>query len=45
MERQLAAVAEMGRRFRDTVLALGGSRPPAEVFEAFRGRAGDGTDV
>jgi len=33
-----SAVAEMGRRFRDTVLALGGSRPPAEVFEAFRGR-------
>ncbi len=27
-----------GRRFRDTVLALGGSRSPAEVFEAFRGR-------
>ncbi|MBW2387384.1 MAG: M3 family metallopeptidase [Deltaproteobacteria bacterium] len=33
------AVAEMGGRFRDTVLALGGSRPPGEVFEAFRGRA------
>ncbi len=33
-----SAVAEMGRQFRDTVLALGGSRPPAEVFEAFRGR-------
>ncbi len=33
-----AAVAQMGRRFRDTVLSLGGSRPPAEVFEAFRGR-------
>ena len=31
-------LAETGRRFRDTVLALGGSRPPAEVFEAFRGR-------
>ena len=27
-----------GRRFRDTVLSLGGSRSPAEVFEAFRGR-------
>jgi oligopeptidase A len=27
-----------GRRFRDTVLSLGGSRHPAEVFEAFRGR-------
>jgi oligopeptidase A len=28
----------VGRRFRDTVLALGGGRHPAEVFEAFRGR-------
>jgi len=27
-----------GRKFRDTVLSLGGSRHPAEVFEAFRGR-------
>jgi oligopeptidase A len=27
-----------GRRFRDTVLSLGGSRHPREVFEAFRGR-------
>jgi oligopeptidase A len=27
-----------GRRFRDTVLSLGGSRSPEEVFEAFRGR-------
>ncbi|MFY7695705.1 MAG: M3 family metallopeptidase, partial [Cyanobium sp.] len=27
-----------GRRFRDTVLSLGGSRHPAEVFAAFRGR-------
>ncbi len=33
-----AAVRETGRRFRDTVLALGGSRPPMEVFRAFRGR-------
>jgi oligopeptidase A len=33
-----AALAATGRRFRDTVLALGGSRPPSEVFEAFRGR-------
>lgn len=32
------AVAAMGGKFRDTVLALGGSRPPGEVFEAFRGR-------
>jgi oligopeptidase A len=33
-----AAIAETGRRFRDTVLALGGSRPPKQVFESFRGR-------
>jgi oligopeptidase A len=33
-----ARLAEVGRRFRRTVLALGGSRHPAEVFEAFRGR-------
>ena len=33
-----AAVEATGRRFRETVLALGGSRPPAEVFEKFRGR-------
>ena len=32
------AVAATGRRFRDTVLSLGGSRSPAEIFEAFRGR-------
>lgn len=31
-------VVATGRRFRDTVLSLGGSRSPAEVFEAFRGR-------
>ncbi|MDE0896979.1 MAG: M3 family metallopeptidase, partial [Planctomycetota bacterium] len=33
------AVRELGRKFRDTVLALGGSAAPAEVFESFRGRA------
>ena len=33
------AVCGTGRRFRETVLALGGSRPPMEVFQAFRGRA------
>ncbi len=33
-----AAVSEIGRRFRDTVLSLGGGSSPAEVFEAFRGR-------
>ena len=32
------AVAETGRRFRETVLALGGGTPPMEVFRAFRGR-------
>ena len=34
-----AAIERTGRRFRDTVLGLGGSRHPMEVFEAFRGRA------
>lgn len=28
----------LGRRFRDTVLALGGSRHPMDVFREFRGR-------
>jgi oligopeptidase A len=32
------AVQKTGRRFRDTVLALGGSQPPLEVFKSFRGR-------
>jgi oligopeptidase A len=32
------AIAATGKRFRDTVLALGGSQPPMEVFKAFRGR-------
>ena len=32
------AVAAVGRRFRETVLALGGSVPPAEVFRRFRAR-------
>jgi oligopeptidase A len=31
-------LAATGRRFRDTILAEGGSRPPAAVFESFRGR-------
>ncbi|MDA1247164.1 MAG: M3 family metallopeptidase, partial [Cyanobacteria bacterium] len=31
-------IVATGRRFRDTVLSLGGSRSPSEVFEAFRGR-------
>ncbi|CAL5226728.1 g9581 [Coccomyxa viridis] len=33
-----SAVKETGRRFRDTVLALGGGRAPALVFKDFRGR-------
>jgi oligopeptidase A len=33
------ALAKTGRRFRETVLSLGGGTPPMEVFEAFRGRA------
>lgn len=32
---------ELGRRFRDTVLALGGSRHPMDVFRLFRGRDPD----
>jgi oligopeptidase A len=32
------AVTATGRRFRDTVLSLGGSRHPLEVFRTFRGR-------
>jgi oligopeptidase A len=32
------AVTAIGRRYRDTVLALGGGRHPMEVFKAFRGR-------
>lgn len=35
------AVAAVGRRFRDTVLGLGGSVPPMEVFVRFRGREPD----
>ena len=32
------AVKATGRRFRDTVLSLGGGVAPAKVFEMFRGR-------
>ena len=32
------AVSATGRRFRDTVLALGGGRHPMQVFRDFRGR-------
>ena len=35
------AMATLGRKFRDTVLSLGGSQHPMEVFKAFRGRAPD----
>jgi oligopeptidase A len=35
------AVATVGRRFRDTVLAMGGSQPAMDVFMAFRGREPD----
>jgi oligopeptidase A len=33
-----AAIQKIGRKYRDTVLALGGSMHPMEVFKAFRGR-------
>jgi oligopeptidase A len=32
------AVSEIGHRFRNTVLALGGSQHPMDIFKAFRGR-------
>ncbi|CAN1348834.1 Organellar oligopeptidase A, chloroplastic/mitochondrial [Linum perenne] len=32
------AVEETGRKFRETVLALGGGKAPLEVFVEFRGR-------
>ena len=31
-------VKKVGRKFRDTVLSLGGGVPPMEVFTQFRGR-------
>ena len=34
-------VRETGRRFRDTVLSMGGSKHPMDVFKAFRGREPD----
>jgi oligopeptidase A len=37
------AVSDTGRRFRDTVLALGGSQHPMTVFTSFRGREPDTT--
>ena len=35
------AVRETGRRYRDTVLAMGGGRHPMDVFRDFRGREPD----
>ena len=35
------AVKETGQRFRDTVLSLGGSRHPMDVYREFRGRNPD----
>lgn len=35
--------ARLGRRFRDTVLSLGGGRPPMDIFRLFRGREPDPT--
>jgi len=32
------SIQAMGRRYRDTVLGLGGSKHPMEVFKSFRGR-------
>ncbi len=32
------AVTEVGNRFRDTVLALGGAQHPMDIFVSFRGR-------
>lgn len=34
----IKAVKETGNRFRETILALGGGKPPLEVFVEFRGR-------
>ena len=33
-----SSIASVGKRFRDTVLSLGGSLSPMEVFKQFRGR-------
>ena len=32
------AVKKLGRKYRDTVLSLGGSKHPIEVYRMFRGR-------
>lgn len=36
-----AALQQTGRRFRETILATGGSRHPMELFKEFRGREPD----
>jgi oligopeptidase A len=36
-----SALTETGRRYRNTILALGGSQAPMDVFKAFRGREPD----
>ena len=33
-----SAVKDTGRRFRETVLAMGGGKHPSDVYKAFRGR-------
>ena len=38
MEESPEAMARVGRKFRDTILARGGGQHPEQVFEAFRGR-------
>jgi oligopeptidase A len=35
------AIAQVGQRYRETVLAYGGGKHPMEVFKAFRGREPD----
>ena len=37
-EAAACSIRETGARFRDEILAVGGSRPAAESFRAFRGR-------
>lgn len=37
------AIREVGRRFRDTILAMGGSVHPMDLFKQFRGREPDPT--
>jgi oligopeptidase A len=37
-EEQGVLSREAGERFRDEILAVGGSRPAADSFRAFRGR-------